>query len=267
MTDATVPEGAQGAPGRDSAAVRRSRLDFQRRVPGRPRLQILWFDVCEKLCRAVLRLLYRFHIEGEERVPPSGATLFVSNHQSFLDPIINGCPMVDRQLTAIARESLFRFPPLAWLMRSYGAIPIKDESGDAGAMKAALHELAAGRCVLIYPEGSRSDDGTITEFKRGAGLLMRRAKATVVPMAVEGATDVWPPGRTLPSLRGRLGVKVGEPIPPDELLKDGADAALERVRNEVVRLRGELRAEMLRRSHGRWPRAGGEITSPSGSAC
>lgn len=242
-------------------AGRRSRLDFARRVPGRSRLQILWFDVGEKFCRFMLWLLYRFHIEGEERVPASGATLFVCNHQSFLDPVISGCPIVDRQLTAIARESLFRFPPLAWLMRSYGAIAIKDDGGDAGAMKAALQELAAGRCVLIYPEGSRSDDGSIAEFKRGAGLLIRRAKATVVPMALEGATDVWPPSRRLPSLRGRLGVKVGEPIAPDDLLKDGAEAALDRVRGEVIRLRAELRAEMLRRSHGRWPKAGGAAST------
>ena len=267
MTEATRPEAADNGSNGAIDVASRSRLDFRRRVPGRSRLQVVWFDVCEKFCRWSLRLLYRFHIDGEERVPRSGATLFVSNHQSFLDPIINGCPMVDRQLTAIARESLFRFPPLAWLMRAYGAIPIKDDSGDAGAMKAALQELAAGRCVLNYPEGSRSDDGSIGEFTRGAGLLMRRARVQVVPMALEGATDVWPPSRTIPSLRGRLGRKVGEAIPPAELLKDGAEAALERVRAEVVRLRDELRAEMLRRSRGRWPRAGDAVTSPSGSAC
>lgn len=201
----------------------------------------------------MLRLLYRLRIEGEELVPRSGPVLFVSNHQSFLDPVLNGMPIVDRQLRAIARESLFRFKPLAWLMHSYGAIPIKDDSGDVGAMKAALAELAAGRTVLVYPEGSRSRDGRMGEFKRGVALLLKRAGATVVPMAVEGATDVWPPSRKWPALRGRLAVKVGEPIPHAELMADGPDAALARLRREVERLRQDLRREMKRESGGRWP--------------
>jgi len=200
-------------------------------------------------------VIYRLRIEGEELVPSSGPVLFVSNHQSFLDPVLNGIPIVDRQLTAIARESLFRVRPFAWLMYSYGAIPIRDASGDVGAMKAALAELASGRTVLVYPEGSRSPDGSLGEFKRGVGLLVRRAEVTVVPMAVEGATDVWPPSRRWPSLRGRLGVKVGEPIPYGELMVDGMDAALARLRREVERLRLDLRREMRARSGGRWPSA------------
>jgi 1-acyl-sn-glycerol-3-phosphate acyltransferase len=138
-------------------------------------------------------------------------------------------------------------------MHSYGAIPIRDASGDVGAVKAALAELAAGRTVLVYPEGSRSADGSMGEFKRGVGLLMRRAAVTVVPMAVEGASDVWPPSRRWPALRGRLAVKVGEPIPYAELMVDGSDAALARLRREVERLRRDLHRELRARSGGRWP--------------
>lgn len=182
--------------------------------------------------------------------------LFISNHQSFLDPVLNGIPLVDRQLRAMARESLFRFWPLAWLMRSYGAIPIREDSGDVGAMKAALAELAAGRSVLVYPEGSRSDDGAVAPFKRGIGLLIRKAGVTVVPMAIEGATDVWPPTRKFPRLRGRLGVKVGEPIAFQELMAEGSEAALERLRREVERLRLDLRRDIREDTGGRWPKAG-----------
>ncbi len=232
------------------------RFEFRRRVPGRPWYQILWYDFCESACRASFRLWYGLRIEGERHVPEEGPVVFVSNHQSFLDPILNGMPVVDRQLTAIARETLFRNRAFAWLLRSYGAIAIRDERGDAGAMRAALAELAAGRCVLIYPEGSRSDDGSIQEFKRGVGLLIKRAKVPVLPMAVDGAFDVWPPDRARPALRGRVGVRVGEPIPCDELLRDGIEAGLERLRREVESLRLGLRGEMRRASGGRWPLPG-----------
>ncbi|MFO0875635.1 MAG: lysophospholipid acyltransferase family protein [Phycisphaerales bacterium] len=234
-------------------------FEFARRVPGRSGLQILWFDLGRFLCELYVRLFHRLFVLGREHVPREGPAIFVSNHQSFLDPMINGAAVADRQLTPIARESLFRFRPFGWLIRSYGAIPIRDDSGDAGAMRAALSELAAGRCVLIYPEGSRSPDGSIGAFKRGVGLLIRRAKVAVVPMALDGASDVWPPGRRLPRLGGRVAVKVGPPIAPDDLLRDGPDAALDRLRGEIGALRNELRAEMLRRSGGRWPRAGGAM--------
>jgi len=232
------------------------RLQFGQRVPGRPVLQVLWYDLGEMLSRLVLRVLYRFRIEGEELVPQSGPALYVSNHQSFLDPVINGCAVVDRQLTAIAREGLFRFPPLAWMMRSYGVISIKEDGHDATAIRAALAELAAGRCVLIYPEGSRSHDATVLPFQRGISLLIRRAKVPVVPMAIEGACDVWPRSRRLPGLRGRLAVKVGTPIAADDLLAGGPDAAIERLRHEIDDLRLQLRERIRRESGGRWPSAG-----------
>lgn len=225
-------------------------------MPGRPIVQVLWYDLGEFVGRLLLRLLYRFRIEGEDLVPRSGPAIFASNHQSFLDPVINGCAVVDRQLTAIAREGLFRFPPLAWLMRSYGVIPIKEDGNDATAIRAALTELAAGRCVLIYPEGSRSHDGTLLEFQRGIALLIRRAKVPVVPIAIEGACDVWPRSRRVPGLRGRLAVKVGSPIASEELLADGADAALERLRYEIDALRMQLRTRIRRESSERWPTSG-----------
>jgi 1-acyl-sn-glycerol-3-phosphate acyltransferase len=246
-----------------------SRWEFARRVPGRPALQILWFDVGEILCRATLRLLYGFRVVGRERIPPSGPVLFASNHQSFLDPVLNGIAVRDRQLTAIARIGLFKFRPFAWLMKSYGAISIKEDSGDVEAMKAALSELAAGRCILIYPEGSRSDDGRVSPFKRGIGLLLRRAKVPVVPMAIEGATDVWPPSRSRPSLRGGLAVEVGEPIAPDELLRGGVEAGLDRLRAEIDRLRCVARARIRERTHGRWPSRGladEPLTTPAAPA-
>jgi 1-acyl-sn-glycerol-3-phosphate acyltransferase len=247
----------------DSATpARRSLFDYARRVPGRKRIQVLWFDVCRVVIEFVFHVVWRLLVVGREKVPASGPVLFVSNHQSFLDPIINGIAVRDRQLTAIARQGLFKFRPFGWLMKSIGAISIREDGGaDAAAMRAALGELQAGRCILIYPEGSRSPDGRTTAFQRGVMLLVRRAKVTVLPMALEGAYDVWPRTRKLPGVRGRLGILVGDPIGYDELMKDGPDAALARLEREIESLRLSLRAQMRERSGGRWPRSGLADTS------
>jgi len=229
-----------------AAPRRRRRLEYRRRCPGRPWLKVLWFDICECFCRVTLKLLYRFRIEGEPRVPLDGPCLFVSNHQSFLDPIVNGCAVVDRQLTAIARQSLFKFPPLAWLMRSFGAIELRDEAGDVGAFRAAIEELRAGRSVLIYPEGSRSQDGMVQEFREGVALLIRRAKVPVIPMGIEGAHDAWPRGRRFPRPFGRIEVEVGEPIPPEALPRDSAEM-LDHLRRTIESL-VQRRGEAMRRS-------------------
>jgi 1-acyl-sn-glycerol-3-phosphate acyltransferase len=233
-----------------------TRLQYARRVPGRPRVQILWWDISQWLSQQALRIFYRFRVDGRERVPRTGPVLFVSNHQSHFDPIINGAQVADRQFTAIAKEGLFSFKPFAWLIRSYGALSVAGDAGDSAAIKVALAELEAGRCILIYPEGTRSGDGRLTEFQKGVLLLQRRAKVDVLPLALEGATDVWPRGTKRPKLRGRIAARVGTPIPAAEFAALAPDAALERLESEIDRLRLELRAEMRAATGGRWPLAG-----------
>ena len=83
---------------------------------------------------------------------------------------------------------------------------------DVGALRAAINVLKAGGRVLIFPEGTRTRDGEMGPFLPGMLVLVRRTGAAVVPMAVEGARDVWPAGRGLPKLFGRIGVVTGEPI-------------------------------------------------------
>ncbi|MBM4112324.1 MAG: 1-acyl-sn-glycerol-3-phosphate acyltransferase [Phycisphaerae bacterium] len=236
--------GGAGA-GPNAVAPTRHRFQFARRCPGRPVAKMIWFDLSEAFCRTVLKLCYRFRITGESRVPAHGPCIFVSNHQSYLDPVINGCAVVDRQLTAMAKESLFAFKPFAWLMRSYGAISLKEDGGDLAAFRAALSELKAGRTVLIYPEGTRSPDGGVEPFLQGISLLVRRAGVPVVLLGIEGAHDVWPRGRRFPRMFGRIEVEVGETLLPESLPRD--DAALRTLlRAKVMELVARRGAAMRR---------------------
>jgi len=199
-------------------------LDFRRRVPGRGFVRTVWWDFCAFLCWSYLKLSFRLRRLHRERVPKTGAILVISNHQSFLDPMVNGVTVWDRQFTALARDSLF-VGPFGWILRSVSARPIKREGGDLEAMKMAIAELEAGRVVIIYPEGTRSPDGSMQEFKRGVLLLLKRVKPTVLPMGVEGTFDAWPRGRKLPRAFGKVVCVCGEPISGEELAKlDSADA-------------------------------------------
>src|SRR5262245_59302645 len=156
----------------------------------------------------------------------------------------------------MARASLFENKILAWAMHGIGAIELERGKGDAGAMKAALAELEAGRCVLIFPEGTRTRDGAIGEFKRGVMLLIKRSGAQVVPVAIEGAFDIWPIGTSAPKLKGRIAVHVGHSMSGEEILKDGPDAGLERLKRTIEQMRLELRTQLRRASGGTYPRAG-----------
>ncbi|MGA1393613.1 MAG: lysophospholipid acyltransferase family protein, partial [Phycisphaerales bacterium] len=103
----------------------------------------------------------------------------------------------------------------------------------AAAMRAAMAELEAGRCVVVFPEGTRSPDGSMQPFRRGVLLLLKRAKATVLPMGVAGTFEAWPKGRR-PGLCGRGRLAGGEPISSEELLGLSSDEALARLEREVA---------------------------------
>lgn len=219
-------------------------------------VRILWWDISRWISGMTLRILYGMRVRGVEHIPASGPVLFVSNHQSFFDPIINGAVVKDRQYTAIARESLFRFKPFAWLIRSYGALSVAGEASDTAAIKIALGELAAGRCILIYPEGTRSPDAAMREFQRGVLLLQRRAKVDVVPIGIDGASDTWPRHSKRPVLRGRIAVEAGPVIPAATLAALSADEAMDFLTREVDRLRLAARRAIRERTRGRWPSVG-----------
>jgi 1-acyl-sn-glycerol-3-phosphate acyltransferase len=227
------------------------------RHPGSSIPHILFFDACRLAAAGLERLIYRTRWEGRDRVPATGAVLIVANHQSFLDPPVIGGGIANRDIDFIARAGLFRFRAFGWLIAALNSVPISESGGDTAAMKEALRRLGMGRAVLIFPEGSRSPDGAMREFKRGIAVLVKRARCPVMPAAIEGAHDAWPRGRPYPRLLGcRLAVQYGEPIDHDELMADGSDQALRRLEREIDAMRLKLRAELRDRTGGRFPAPG-----------
>jgi 1-acyl-sn-glycerol-3-phosphate acyltransferase len=232
-------------------------LQTNRRAPGRRWWRVLfWWSGVRALVYLFFKFVYRIQLSGSEHVPLQGPLIYVANHQSHFDPCLVGLPTGDRPLSGMARASLFENKFLAWAMHGIGAIELEQGKGDAGAMKAALAELAAGRCVLIFPEGTRTRDGAIGQFHRGVMLLIKRSNATVVPVALEGAYDIWPIGTPFPTCTGRIAVQVASPISAADLLSNGTEEGLERLKRTIERIRLDLRAQLRRQSGGRHPAPG-----------
>jgi 1-acyl-sn-glycerol-3-phosphate acyltransferase len=160
-------------------------------------------------------LAYGLRYMGCKNIPPTGPVLVVSNHQSHFDPPLvgSGCW---RRMNYVARETLFHFGPLGWLIRSLDAIPIDRDGMGLSGIKESLRRLKRGEMVLIFPEGARSRDGEISHFRPGFTALAVRSKAAILPVAIEGAFAAWPRTQTLPSLGMNVHVLYGEPITPEE---------------------------------------------------
>ncbi len=152
-------------------------------------------------------------VEGAEHVaaPPY---LFMSNHQSALDisVLLSYLPV---PFKFVAKRELFRIPVFGRAIKKAGYIDI-DRDNPREALKAiedAVAKIRGGTSVLIFPEGTRSPDGNLLPFMKGAFSLAVRAGVPVVPLAIIGTNPLQPPGCAVATQTGRVTVRVGTPIP------------------------------------------------------
>jgi len=162
------------------------------------------------LSRWLARLFFGFRIIHRERVIQSGPVILAVNHQSFLDPPLAGNAS-DRAIFFLAKKSLMNVPILGWLLPKLNVIPVNLEGGDRSALKTLLRILNAGECALVFPEGTRTPDGSLQPAEPGLGLLIAKTRAPVVPMRIFGAFNAWPIHGKLRFFR-KITVVVGEPI-------------------------------------------------------
>jgi 1-acyl-sn-glycerol-3-phosphate acyltransferase len=163
-----------------------------------------------QLSRLAGRLFFRFRIIDRERMIQSGPVILAMNHQSYLDPPLAGTAC-DRAIYFLARRTLLNVPLLGWVLPKLNVIPVNQEGVDRSAIKAVIRLLQAGNGVLVFPEGSRTLDGTLQPPEPGIGLIIAKTLAPVVPMRIFGAHEA------LPRHGGRLRfvpitVVIGEPI-------------------------------------------------------
>lgn len=169
-------------------------------------------------------------ISGRENVPDRGAALLVSNHLSYWDVCVLGVGM-PRPLNFVARSSLFK-PGLGALLRLFGAFPIQRDGIGVQGFKETLRRLKAGGIVTLFPEGTRTPDGTLQELKPGIATLATRARVPVLPAGIAGTFEAWPRHRKFPRPHP-LALHIGPPIPPDAFEGLDPEAATALIRERV----------------------------------
>jgi 1-acyl-sn-glycerol-3-phosphate acyltransferase len=157
--------------------------------------------------------VFRLRVSGIEHVPPGGGVVVSSQHRSNFDAFLIGLPM-DRPLRFMAKAELYRFPPMAWLVRSMGAFKVERNRSDTAALDMAIDLVREGWAVAIYPEGTRNKHGAAPPRPHtGAARAALAAGAPMIPVAIRGVDEV----RLFPPHLPRFDCVFGPPLRTDDL--------------------------------------------------
>ncbi len=138
------------------------------------------------------RALFHLRVIGREKLVDDRPCIVVANHQSFLDPPCIG-QLYETQMHALARHSLWDLWPLGHVLPHCNCIPINQTRPDPKGIMRLLRVIRDGGRVIIFPEGSRSEDGEIHDAQAGIGLILSQLKGvTVQPIRIAGAYESLP---------------------------------------------------------------------------
>lgn len=195
----------------------------------KPALKTLSYALAKAISYPLMLLYFRVGVLGRAHLPRKGGFLLAANHFSFVDPLILGA-MLPRRLWFVMAEDQFDKPGIRSFSRLMDVIPVK--AGAAfrlGPIRKCLSMLRSGHVVAIFPEGRRSQTGRILPPMPGVGVLASRAGTPVIPVAIAGTREAYPPGRRFPR-PGKVHLIVGEPLAgldalsPEEVAQKAMDA-------------------------------------------
>nr|QVG79487.1 lysophosphatidic acid acyltransferase [Eranthis hyemalis] len=173
---------------------------------------------------------FKIEFEGLENLPaPDIPAVYVSNHQSFLD--IYTALILGRNFKFISKVGIFVFPIIGWAMYLLGTIPLKrkDSRSQLECFKRCMHLLRKGASVFFFPEGTRSKDGKLGAFKKGAFSLAAKTGVPVVPITLMGTGQIMPSGMETILHSGSVKVVIHKPIEGND-----PDVLSEKARNVIA---------------------------------
>lgn len=176
----------------------------------------------------LFHFLYRLRVIGRENEPEKGGFLVCSNHISAVDPILITAAL-SHQVCFMGKKELFKIPLLSSLIRALGAFPVDRKGGDVGAVKKSISLLKEGRCVGLFPQGTRQPgkNPRETAVRNGAAMIAYRADATVLPVFIYRKDHT-------PKLFRKTTIAIGKPISLSELGYDPeAKGEYNRISNEI----------------------------------
>ncbi len=191
------------------------------------RLAGFWGRVALFVCGVKVR------VEGLEHVKGEGPYVFMSNHQGSFD-IFSLMAHLPFQFKWLAKKEIFSIPVLGWAMAAAGYISIDREGTreTLEAMNKAARKIHDGMSVVVFPEGSRSRDGSIQPFKKGGFTLAIKAKVPIVPMAISGSREIMPP-EGLSAASGEIRIRIGHPIGTEKYSIKDRQRLMEKVRETI----------------------------------
>ena len=260
MDDTPLPSQPQSVPApgavpTDSANIARQpsdqpRVHYVYRGEDSGWLQIFLWTLGKVFLQFFSVLCFHVRVAGRENVPAKGAALLVTNHQSMLDPWMIGIAL-HRQIHFMARESLFRGGFGQYALETTNAFPIRRGRADSTAVREAIRRLNCGYLLNLFPEATRTSDGTIGPIAAGVAIIVHRAKVPIVPVIIDGAFEAWPRDRKFFRYSG-IRVRYGKPIAYEELAHLSADEISVRIRRELVELQKKLNSRHAAASEARF---------------
>jgi long-chain acyl-CoA synthetase len=198
------------------------------------------------LVKIALKVLFRLRAEGLENLPEKGPYIITPNHTSYLDAFCIGGALPLRifsYLYSLGMQKFFTGRFGESFARLAHVIPIDTEIYLSKALQLSSYVLRNGKSLLIFPEGGRSLDGELMEFKKGVGILSRELNIPVVPTSIKGTFEALPRGSAWPKFTG-ITVKFGKPLYPSDVdiskKPEGMDSYqffMNEVKERVERLR------------------------------
>ncbi len=170
------------------------------------------------------KIVYRVEIKGLENIPKDGALIFCGNHRSYLDPPLM-VSTAKRDMKFLAKEELYNNKFLAFLGWVFEAIPVKRDEKDVAAIKTSLKDLKEGKCIALFPEGTRNGLEKGEKVKDGVAFFAVRSGAKVIPCGIKGGTKE----------QRKMTITYGKPLDYREYKAQAKDKEiLEKVTNEIM---------------------------------
>ena len=186
-----------------------------------------WASIILKVCGVEVL------IEGAENIDDSSPKIYMSNHQSAFDifALLGGLPISFR---FIMKQELMNIPVFGYASKKAGYIGLerKDPRKAIKSMNYAANRIKNGSSVLIFPEGTRSPDGTLLEFKKGGFHLAVKSECDIVPVSIVGSRAIKRPGSII-IYPGIIRIKIGKPVAVKEFSRHDIDKLMYMTRDAI----------------------------------
>ncbi len=193
------------------------------------------YNVVKGLFIVFFRLFFPYVVEGRENIPQEGPLIICSNHISWMDPPLVGVVLTGKKVHFMAKAELFDIFIIGSIIKKVGAFPVKRDTADIKTIKTSIALLREKKCIVLFPEGTRSKPGEIRDALPGAALIALKSQAPILPVAIKGPYRLF---RKTP-------IGVGKPITLDALYGQKAKREiLQKASHEIMQEIRQIHARL-----------------------